>query len=1097
MRKGILFILLSVLISTAFADVLFYDNFERADGDVGNNWQFNTPPHHTNSSIIDGKFNIDLVATGNTFHNFTSQTSGKVYIEYDWKLITNDWTACVYPVNELIYIRYDWQGNIAYDDNSNFTSPTSITQINFDQWYDLKICYDLDNNTFSFWLDGIQYVNNVSANTSSSINSFYFLNLNATDFVQQIDEFIVYNDTAPDTPQNLLAIENVSNITLNWDAVSEPLFVTYKIFRDTTPNPTTEITEVGPDVTTYEDAVRASQNTDYYYRIKAVGLDGQESGYSNEVELIHLQPDIRITGDPVNISVGYGYEETESFTIHNDGNYDLEYCIAGANENFGNGNDGELIVNNGIEYKTDSVKSKVNGTNETGQNTIALNSSSGLAIGDEVLIISMQDSETNLDLNTTGQYETHLITVINVNTLTLDNDLQYTYDQSGDKKHQVIRVPNYTDVTVNGVLTCDSWNGETGGIVFFRSNGTVTINSGGKIDVSGKGYRGGSQNTPANQIGRRGEGILGNWNSQSISANLNGGGGGDRTWYHSGAGGGGGGYGIAGENGTDITGSYPCSGGTGGQSIGLEQLQYLFLGAGGGAGGNDGNDPGYGGGAGTGGGIILVTSSQLIGSGNINSNGIDGEIGYGELGGGGGGSGGSIYLRSFNIFTNINANGGNGNSGGSTGGNGGYGRIRIDGLYTSLVNPIPYNGSNGDIPFYIALSPQNGTIQSSNNADIQVEIDAIILSIGTYIDTLIVLSNDPDESEFSVIVNTTVQPPVINLNPTEFEIKLNTSSNTHIDNFEIHNSGTGKLEYAINEKEANSILSFNPSSGTIEVSRLSQQIEMTTDGTNLTDGVYNTAAVIISNSISPDDSLEISVIVKVDYNPPLTVQNVVFAESESSYDYIRLVWDSNTLSDSVYYYNIYRKREGENDDEYVLKGTSETNEYEDYDFTGLDDCNFYYKVSAVDWVDNEGTKSNECLGYLLRFQSPVIISSEMINNNRDFEIVWNQVTQTMSGSPGTPTCYVIYFNESVTPNEDFSFLSISTDTLFIHQNVGLFQEQDKMFYIVTAYGGSLRSLNFLSNNRENFKYGELERMIAEFSKNKISTNKSKKSRIRN
>jgi len=83
-----------------------------------------------------------------------------------------------------------------------------------------------------------------------------------------------------------------------------------------------------------------------------------------------------------------------------------------------------------------------------------------------------------------------------------------------------------------------------------------------------------------------------------------------------------------------------------------------------------------------------------------------------------------------------------------------------------------------------------------------------------------------------------------------------------------------------------------------------------------------------------------------------------------------------------------------------------------------------------------------------------------------------------------PTCYVVYFNESPSPHEEFSFLSIATDTLFVHQNVGLFQEQDKMFYVVTAYGGNLRALNYFSDNNVAFRYGELNQVIGEFKKDK-------------
>ncbi|MCD4818620.1 MAG: fibronectin type III domain-containing protein [Candidatus Cloacimonetes bacterium] len=604
MKKGILVILL-VLVSAIYADVMFYDNFNRTNGDVGNDWQFNTPPHLTNSSIINGVYNIDLTSTGNTFHNFTSQTTGKVYVEYEWKLITNDWTACIYPVSELIFIRVDWLGNITYDDNSSFTSPTTITQINFDQWYDVKICYDLDNDTFSFWIDNIQYVTNASANSISSINSFYFLNINAPNFIQQIDEFIVYNDETPDIPQNLTATENVDDITLNWDAVPNPLLVNYKIFRDTSSNPTTEVAEVGPDITTYIDVVRALPNTDYYYRIKAVGINELESDYSNEVGVVQLKPDISV-------------------------------------------------------------------------------------------------------------------------------------------------------------------------------------------------------------------------------------------------------------------------------------------------------------------------------------------------------------------------------------------------------------------------------------------------------------------------------------DPTEIEIQLNTSSNTQTEYFDINNSGNGQLKYFVQGDDTlgdfGSCLDF--------------------DGVN----DRNVNAVITSNAIAPDDNLEIPVTVKVDYNPPLAVQNVVFTSSTP--DEIQIDWDSNAISDSVYYYNVYRRSNDE--PTYSLIGNSSTTTYIDYAFTGLDTTYFWYKVAGMDWVDNEGTHSFPCRANLNRFKAPQNLQITMENNNRNVKLVWDSVTETISGLPGTPTCYVVYYNQiDAETDENFYFLATSSDTTYTHQNVGLFIETDHMFYTVTAYGGSMRALNYFNDNDITFRFGELEKMISDFSKNKANIQHKKTIKNRN
>ena len=59
--------------------------------------------------------------------------------------------------------------------------------------------------------------------------------------------------------------------------------------------------------------------------------------------------------------------------------------------------------------------------------------------------------------------------------------MQNNYNTSTGQLHQVVRIPNYTNVTVSGVLACHPWNGFTGGILVFRANGTVTVNASGFI----------------------------------------------------------------------------------------------------------------------------------------------------------------------------------------------------------------------------------------------------------------------------------------------------------------------------------------------------------------------------------------------------------------------------------------------------------------------------------------------------------------------------------------------------------------------------------------------------------------------------------------
>lgn len=52
-----------------------------------------------------------------------------------------------------------------------------------------------------------------------------------------------------------------------------------------------------------------------------------------------------------------------------------------------------------------------------------------------------------------------------------------------------MRVPNYNNVTVNGTLTGNPWDGGKYGVVVFRVNGTLSGT--GSISANGLGFRGG------------------------------------------------------------------------------------------------------------------------------------------------------------------------------------------------------------------------------------------------------------------------------------------------------------------------------------------------------------------------------------------------------------------------------------------------------------------------------------------------------------------------------------------------------------------------------------------------------------------------------
>src|SRR5271157_5142315 len=379
-----------------------------------------------------------------------------------------------------------------------------------------------------------------------------------------------------------------------------------------------------------------------------------------------------------------------------------------------------------------------------GSNSVALGASSGantaIAVGDLVLIIQMQDATINstntgrygdgtqgdpatgsLLLNSSGEYE--FVTASSAVPLTggtltfigtganngaLNTYTQAAYGTNGQKTFQVMRVPQYTSVTLGAALTALAWNGATGGVLALDVASQLNLNAQ-TVSASNFGFRGGAGrklgpggtgaatdyitlSTDATN-GSKGEGIAGTpryvpnlaftavtnsgvegYPNGSYARGAPGNAGGGATDanptannQNSGGGGGGnggnGGYGGYGWNSAGIVGghfgsAFPVS------------TSALILGGGGGAGTtNDGtadpantNPAGINSSGSAGGGIILIRAGSLVGTGTLSANGQN-ALNVQNDGGGGGGAGGSIV-----VFTNsggltgltVTANGGNG-----------------------------------------------------------------------------------------------------------------------------------------------------------------------------------------------------------------------------------------------------------------------------------------------------------------------------------------------------------------------------------------------------------------------------------------------------
>jgi gliding motility-associated-like protein len=137
-----------------------------------------------------------------------------------------------------------------------------------------------------------------------------------------------------------------------------------------------------------------------------------------------------------------------------------------------------------------------------------------LAAGDLIMIIQMQGatilgqpdagvptiSDPNdatwgsvTNYNNCGRYEyAEVLSVPNATSITIDCGLTYSYTSSG--KVQIVRVPRYNTLTLTspGVLTCQTWNGTTGGVLAVEVLGNTTMNAGSKINTTGTGFRGGA-----------------------------------------------------------------------------------------------------------------------------------------------------------------------------------------------------------------------------------------------------------------------------------------------------------------------------------------------------------------------------------------------------------------------------------------------------------------------------------------------------------------------------------------------------------------------------------------------------------------------------
>ena len=298
-----------------------------------------------------------------------------------------------------------------------------------------------------------------------------------------------------------------------------------------------------------------------------------------------------------------------------------------------------------------------------------------------------------------------------------------TTGTGGQQRFQVIRVPQYSSLTINGTVTGTAWNGSAGGVLVIDVAGKTTFSGTSTLTMTGKGFRGGgsakytsssgnantdyvknSSQTLVGAHGSKGEGIVGtprylanngavSYNATTLAASVEGynggsvgrgapgnaGGGGSDGNPNSNdrnTGGGGGSNGGAGGNGGTYNATKSntsATGGIGGSVVGSASASRIVMGGGGGAGSTNTNNtadiPQSNGG--NGGGIIIFRTGSVENAGTLQANGTGGSAVANSTtagtasnnGAGGGGAGGTVLVsvQSAGIANiTVQANGGDG-----------------------------------------------------------------------------------------------------------------------------------------------------------------------------------------------------------------------------------------------------------------------------------------------------------------------------------------------------------------------------------------------------------------------------------------------------
>ncbi|MDZ4121039.1 MAG: hypothetical protein U1C33_01365, partial [Candidatus Cloacimonadaceae bacterium] len=197
--KAIILLSILMLFSLLCAEVIFYDDFDRPNGAVGNGW-VNIGP--STSSIENGVLKLISDNNKGIRREFDPITSGIYYVQFDWKIGANDWLANAFPNDFPAHLLWDYNGDIYRDPDSNMSAPILLANVALNTWTTVRWKINIGTNRYSLWIDGNLVADNILGNTVNSFFRFTFRSTAGSTTTQYVDNFLVFNEVPPPIPQN-------------------------------------------------------------------------------------------------------------------------------------------------------------------------------------------------------------------------------------------------------------------------------------------------------------------------------------------------------------------------------------------------------------------------------------------------------------------------------------------------------------------------------------------------------------------------------------------------------------------------------------------------------------------------------------------------------------------------------------------------------------------------------------------------------------------------------------------------------------------------------------------------------------------------------